>query len=160
MIRKAYTHVIFALVLFIAGYQTGFCQLDVSESNSLVFGDVFPGVPKTISKYTPGAAAEYYVQGTAGSEITIDFTLPTYMSFGGNNMQIIFREDDCALDSSASYDQTNPPVDNLDPWHTITYRLGSDGLRIWLGGQIVPSLKQAQGSYTAAIVITVQYTGS
>jgi len=158
MFRK--TFIICTLFITLAGYRSGFGQLDVSESNSLTFGDIFPGVPKTISKYTPGAAAEYYVQGTAGSEITIDFTLPTYMSSGGSNMQIIFREDDCALDSSASYDQTNPPVDNLDPWHTITYRLGSDGLRIWLGGQIIPGLKQTQGDYTGAIVITVQYTGS
>jgi hypothetical protein len=137
-----------------------YAQLDVSETNSLAFGNMFPGIPKTVSKYTPGAAAEYLVTGTAGAEITIDFTLPTYMNSVGHNIQLIFSESDCSMDSSASYDQTSPGNDNLDPWHQMTYRIGSNGLRIWLGGQAVPKLNQPQGSYSASIVITVAYTGS
>jgi hypothetical protein len=140
--------------------QSGYGQIDVSETNSLTFGDVFPGIPKQVTKYIPGAAAEFLVTGTAGAELTVDFTLPTYLSSGGNQMQIIFREDDCAMDSSASYDQTSPGYDNIDPWHQITYRLGSSGLRIWLGAEVVPMIQQPKGNYTASIVVTVQYTGN
>nr|MBN2276121.1 hypothetical protein [candidate division Zixibacteria bacterium] len=132
----------------------------ITINNYLVFGDVFPGIPKQITKYTPGAAAEFLVTGTAGSEISIDFTLPTYMNYSGWNMQLIFRSDDCSMDSSATPDQTSPGHDDLNPWHTITYRLGSNGLVIWLGGQVVPKLRQQKGSYTAAIVLTVAYTGN
>jgi hypothetical protein len=134
--------------------------ISATATNNLVFGDVFPGIPKVVSKHAAGAAAEYQVTGTAGDEITIDFTLQTYMSQSGNNMQLVFTETDCALDSSASPDQSNPGSDDRDPWHTITYRLGSSGLTIWLGGMLIPKLVQKTGDYTATIVLTVAYTGN
>ncbi len=136
-----------------------FCQ-DATATHDLAFGDIFSGIPKTISKNTPGAAAEFTVTGTAGDEITVDFTLQTYLSAGGYNMQLVFSETDCAMDSSATPNQASPGYDNLDPWHTITYRLGSNGLVIWLGGKAIPKLHQPQGSYSATIVITVAYTGN
>ena len=126
----------------------------------LRFGTIFPGIPKTISKYDAGAAAEFHVSGIAGDEMSIDFTLPKYMSAGPHNMQMIFKETDCALDSSAAPDQSNPGYDNLDPWQAITYRLGSTGLTIWLGGTLVPDLIQQPGDYSATIVLTVIPTGT
>jgi hypothetical protein len=133
---------------------------NITVNNDLVFGDVFPAIPKVIAKTTAGSAAEFYVSGTAGDEVTIDFTLPTYMNDGGNHMQLIFNKTDCAMDSSAAPDQTNPGYNNLDPWHTLTYRLGSNGLTIWLGGTVVPQIIQRQGSYSGSIVLTVAYTGN
>ena len=129
-------------------------------NNDLVYGGVFPGIPKTISPKAAGSAAEFVITGTAGAEVAIDFTLPTYMNQSGWNMQLIFNKTDCALDSSATPDQSNPPVENLDPWHTITYNLGLNGLTLWLGGTVVPGLNQKQGDYTASIVLTVAYTGN
>lgn len=152
---------IFAVsIIFLA-----FPSIDIHAQNAIVnndlsFGDIFPGIPKTISKTTPGSAAEFFISGTAGSEVAIDFVLPAYMNSGGHNMQMVFRETDCALDSSATPDQTNPGSNNLDPWHTITYRLGSNGLTVWLGGMVVPKLMQKKGSYSAVIVLTVAYTGN
>ena len=133
---------------------------NVTVNNNLSFGTVYPGIPKTVSKTTAGLAAEFYISGTAGSEVTIDFALPTYMNVGSSNMQVIFRETDCAIDTSATPDQTNPLFNNLDPWHTLTYRIGSNGLYVWLGGIIVPGLTQTEGSYASNIVITVTYTGN
>ena len=129
-------------------------------NNNLVFGDVFPGIPKQIDQHTAGAAAEFVITGTAGNDVTLDFTLPTYMNDGGLNMQLIFTETCCALDSSATPDQSNPGLDNLDPWHTITYTLGLNGLTVWLGGTVVPKLNQVSGSYSAQIVLTVAYSGT
>jgi hypothetical protein len=74
-------------------------------------------------------------------------------------MNLIFSKTDCSMDSSASPTQSTPGYNNLDPWHTITYRLGSAGLKVWLGGQIVPKIIQAPGAYTGSIVLTVAYTG-
>ena len=133
---------------------------NVTVNNNLSFGTVYPGIPKTVSKTTAGLAAEFYISGTAGNEVTIDFTLPTYMNIGSSNMQVIFRETDCAIDTSATPDQSNPMFNNLDPWHTLTYRIGSNGLYIWLGGILVPGLNQTEGSYSSNIVITVTYTGN
>ena len=133
---------------------------NITVNNNLVFGEVFPGIPKTISKKTAGSAAEFTVSGTPGAELSIDFTLPTYMNKDGFNMQLVFTETDCAVDSSATPDQSNPGATDLDPWHTITYRLGSSGLSIWLGGLVIPKLVQPTGDYVGTIVLTVAYTGN
>lgn len=152
-------YIAFVLVSAVLLSASAFGQ-NVSLNNDLVFGSVFPGIPKTITKYTAGSACEFQISGTAGDEITIDFTLPTYMNVSGYNMQMVFRETDCAIDTAATPDQSDPEFDDLDPWHTLTYRLGSNGMTVWLGGMVVPALRQQQGSYTASIVITVQYTGN
>jgi len=148
-----------AFVLVLAIVQCLEAQ-SITINNNLVFGDVYPGIPKTIDKRNAGSAAEFQVSGTAGNEISIDFALPTYMNRSGNNMQLIFKDTDCSLDSSATPDQSNPGYDNIDPWHTITYSLGLNGLTIWLGGTVVPKLNQINGAYTGNIVLTVAYTGN
>ncbi len=138
---------------------TGLAQT-ITVVNDLNFGPVFPGIPKTISKKQAGAAAEYHISGSPGSEVAVEFTLPTYMNKSGFNMQMVFTDTDCAIDSSATPDQSNPLVDNVDPWHVITYRLGSSGLTIWLGGMVIPKLVQPEGDYSGTIVLTVSYTGN
>ena len=131
----------------------------VTATNDLAFGNIFPGVPKTIAKSAPGEAAEFTVTGIAGDEVTLDFTLPSYMYTTGANMPLFFSSNDCAIDSTNPPDQSSPSADNLNPNGTITYRIGSNGLSIWLGGRVVPGLVQKSGSYTATIRLTVAYTG-
>jgi hypothetical protein len=131
----------------------------ISVNNNLVFGNVYPGIPKEIDKATSGSAAEFLISGTSGSEVTIDFSLPTYMNVGGLNMQMIFLKTGCAIDTRATPDQASPERDDLDPWHTITDTLGTSGITLWLGGRVVPKLQQLPGSYSATVVLTVAYTG-
>jgi len=134
---------------------------NITVNNDLSFGNVYPGIPKVVSKYSPGTAAEFFISGLAGSEVSIQFTnLPTYVNSGGFNMPLLFNETDCSVDSSATPDQSSPTLDNQDPWHPITYRLGSNGLTVWLGGMLVPKLVQSPGNYTATVVLTVSYTGN
>ncbi len=51
-------------------------------------------VAAIVDKAAAGSAAEFRVAGTAGSEVTLDFALPTYMNQSGFNMQVIFRQTD------------------------------------------------------------------
>jgi len=151
---------VLAIILFL-GLATGACAQSITVVNNLQFGNVFPGVPRTVAKTAAGAAAEFTVSGAAGSEVNCTFTLPTYVSrTGGHTMNLIFSKTDASMDSSASPSQSTPGYNNLDPWHTITYRLGSTGLKIWLGGQIIPKIVQFPGAYTGPIVLTVAYTGN
>ena len=131
----------------------------VTATNDLVFGNIFPGVPKTIAKNVSGEATEFSIIGTADAEVTLDFTLPTYMYTTGANMPLFFSSIDCAVDSTNPPDQSNPSANNLNPNGTITYRVGSNGLSVWLGGRVVPGLVQKSGAYTATIRLTVAYTG-
>lgn len=133
---------------------------NVTVVNNLVFGNILPAIPKTIDKSAAGSAAEFYVSGIAGNEVSIEFSLPKYMNAGGSNMQLVFFETGCAIDTTAIPDQSSPTFDDLDPWHPMTYRLGSNGMVIWLGGMAIPNLVQMPGDYSAVIVITVSYTGN
>ncbi|MEE9442187.1 MAG: hypothetical protein V3V99_05925 [candidate division Zixibacteria bacterium] len=153
-------------ILFIASISIFFIipaicvSQNITIDNNLTFGTVIPGIPKIIDKTNAGSASEFQVSGVAGNEITIDFSLPTYMNSGSNNIQLVFSETDCSIDTSAVPDQSSPIFDDLDPWHTLTYRLGANGMTIWLGGMAIPGLVQPAGSYSGVIVLTVAYTGS
>ncbi len=149
-------HVLAAATLLLPGLASA---QSVVVNQDLTFGYVYPGVPKEVDQATAGSAAEFLITGTAGDEVSISFALPTYMSQNGYTMQILFPQTGCALDSSSTPDQSSPPVDDLDPYDVITYRLGSAGLTVWLGGKVVPKLAQPPGDYSADIVVTVAYTG-
>lgn len=159
MLNRILNYSTICFLILITTPDFGYTQ-NVTINNNLAFGTVYPGIPKTTSKYTAGFAAEFYISGTAGSEVAIELALPKYMNVSSANMQMIFQETDASIDTSATPDQSSPGFDNLDPWHTLNYRLGSNGLYLWLGGIVVPGLTQTEGSYTANIVITVTYTGN
>jgi len=153
------------LILFVALLLLSACAqgqaISISLVNNLQFGDVYPGTPKVISKHAAGAAAEFHVSGTAGDEVLITFlTLPTYINMGGYNMNVVISQTDCAMDSSATPNQSSPGYNNLNPWQPITYRLGSNGLTMWLGATVVPNLGQKTGSYSGLIQARAEYTGN
>jgi hypothetical protein len=133
----------------------------ISVVSNLSFGNVYPSVPKVVSKYAAGAAAEFHVSGTAGAEVQITFLyLPTYINQSGFTLSVLFSNTDCAMDSSATPSQSNPGFDNQNPWQPIIYRLGMNGLTIWLGASAIPNIGQKPGSYTGPIQVRVQYTGN
>lgn len=150
---------IVTLSTLFVGMESGDTQT-VSVVNNLEFGDVFPGVPKSIDKAQTGAA-EFSVSGNAGDEITVEFILPDYMSTSsGHSMRLVFASDDLAMDSSASPNQSAPLNDDLNPYIVQTYGIGANGLSVWLGGKAVPKLVQQPGNYSADITITITYTGN
>lgn len=150
----------FAITLITAPSTTA-QVIDVSLVNNLQFGNVFPGIPKVIATQAAGSAAEFHVAGTAGAEVMITFlSLPTYINMGGFNMNVVISETDCALDSSAAPNQSSPGFDDQNPWQPIIYRLGANGLTIWLGATVVPNLGQRPGSYSGLIQIRAEYTGN
>lgn len=156
---KPFLTIALALLLALLGADSVRGQT-VTADNDLAFGDVFPGVPKTIEK-TSANAAEFTVTGTANAEVTIDFDLPGYLYTTGANMPVYFYETDCAVDTTNPPDQSSPSLDDQNPYNTITYRIGSSGqIKVWLGGQLMPGLSQQSGDYTAPIRVTVTYTGN
>ena len=159
MFRRAITALFPALILLALGDFSVIAQT-ATGINDLTFGNVLPGVAKTISKRTAGAAAEYSVTGNAGDPVLIDFTLPTHMTSGANNLLITFGSTDCAIDSSDPGDQSSPAWDDLDPRNTLSATLGSGGLTIWLGAKVQPSALQPSGNYSAEIILTVSPSGT
>jgi len=158
--RKSGYYLLLVALLLIAGGQTQ-CEAQTPTGiNDLTFGNVLPGVARTVSKRTAGAAAEYSVTGNAGDQVLIDFSLPTHLKDNGNTLLITFSATDCAADSSDPGDQSSPAFDDKDPRNTITATLGSGGLTVWLGATTQPSALQPSGNYTAEIILTVSPAGT
>ncbi len=155
------TRILLAIVLIIIILLGGSAEAQptVTRVTDMAFGTMFPGVPKTIDKQSTDAV-EFQVTGTAGAEVALQFTLPEYMSSGGYTLQVIFYDDACAIDTSATPNQSSPAYNDLNPYQTLIYRLGSTGLTVWLGAKAIPGLRQESGSYTGDVVLSAEYTGN
>jgi len=142
--------------------------LSVTADTPLKFGNVSPGVPKKVNRTAAGVdttAAIFTVSGEDLAGISIQFILPQYMyNSSGDQMQIIFANDDCTIDSLAG----TPDSPGAGAWvGENPYSLSAANIgatngstSIYLGGKIVPSLQQPAGSYSGDIVISVAYDGT
>jgi hypothetical protein len=139
----------------IAANATVQTPLTVTGSNTLDFGNVFPGVNKTVDAVTGGAAAgRFDVAGQSSAQVTIDFVLPTNLVNGLNNLTI--------GSWSAAHFGTNTQASGVsfNPTGTETTNIGAAGtLFVWVGGQVSPTAAQVAGLYTANVTMTVAYTG-
>jgi hypothetical protein len=139
----------------IAANATVQTPLTVTGANSLDFGNVFPGVNKTIDAVTGGASSgRFDVAGQGSAQVNIDFILPTNLVNGGNNLAIgswtAARFGTNTQASGVSFNPTGTETTNLDAAGTLF---------VWLGGQVSPTAAQVAGLYTANVTMTVAYTG-
>src|SRR5512145_2666015 len=63
--------------------------INVLGAQQLSFGNVFPGVNKTIAATDLTNAGRFDVTGQASTPVTLSFTLPATLSSGGNTMPIV-----------------------------------------------------------------------
>jgi hypothetical protein len=127
-------------------------SLSISGENNLQFGNVTPGVNKTVDKAEPGFAGEWYITGSPGSEITLDFTLPDSLLLvvdSTNGLRINFNNTDASFDDGSGGGQL-APTGTLDPNGLGTEDLGGTGeMRVWIGGTVYPRISQTGGDYAA-----------
>ena len=140
--------------------------LTVTATSALAFGTVYQGVAKTVPN-TDANAGVFNVTGLEDAVLAIYFQLPDYLATatGDDRMVISFSSTDLNVDTTAANDPTgfvaaNGWIDE-DP-HNVTSAadIGSGGLDMYLGGQVIPSVDQTAGAYTGDIILTVAYTGS
>lgn len=154
--RKILLVGIFLGVLLIASVSWG---QNPTLVNDLVFGNMYPGIPKVVDKTSAGEAAEFNISGSPGIEVIVTFTLPEYLYSSGFNYQLVFSSTDLSADTRNTPNQSSPLINNLDPREPFIQRLGIGGLTLWLGGTAIPKLVQQVGDYSATIVMTVDTTG-
>src|SRR6267378_349331 len=63
--------------------------IDVVGAQNLNFGNVFPGVNKTVAVTDLVNAGRFDVSGQVNTPVTLSFTLPATLSFGANTMPIV-----------------------------------------------------------------------
>ncbi len=137
-------------------------SMSVTGDNNLIFGTVLPDVNKSVNKATSGFAGAFHIQGSNGSEISIDFVLPTdlYTTDSSSTMTIVFTDTDASYDDETGGGQSSP-TGVIDPRGLTTLDLGAGGaMDVWLGGTVQPSISQTGGDYAADVTISVVYTGN
>jgi len=129
-----------------------FQALTVTGTQDLGFGNVFPGVNKTIA---PSAATSgrFAITGQASVNVDLTFTLPANLVNGANNLPI---------GSWAGLHNTSNSTGgatSFTPSGTATTvsLSGAGELFIFIGAQVSPASNQAAGNYTGTVTLTVAY---
>jgi len=139
--------------------------LTVTRNADLDFKNVLPGFNKSVAAdgtptYGAGGsgetAAKFTIAGAASRAVTLNFTTPTNLSSGSDNLIISFA-------NLGVYNTTDSPSGgtSFTPSSSTAATLSSSGnLYIYLGGQVQPTYGQATGTYTGTVTVSVTYSGS
>ncbi|MBN1212728.1 MAG: hypothetical protein JXA92_09140 [candidate division Zixibacteria bacterium] len=164
---------ILALVLFgspgVWAQESGIIQatatvlssLTIIGNHDLQFGTVTPGINKAVDKSSVGFAGEWLINGVAGAEISLDFTLPDSLILVDSTvgMRVNFSSTDASYSDGTGNQAT--PTGVINPNGPSAHDLGPAGdMTVWIGGTVYPSISQTGGDYTADVILTVAYTGS
>jgi hypothetical protein len=126
--------------------------INVVGAQSLSFGNVFPGVNKTVAATDLTNAGRFDVSGQASTPVTLSFTLPATLSSGANTMPIVSYTGVHAQNNAQTGGTAFAPASGATP--TLN---GSGALWVWVGAQVQPATNQAAGVYTGSITMTVVY---
>src|SRR6266571_9521740 len=126
--------------------------INVVGAQQLNFGNVFPGVNKTIAATDLTNAGRFDVTGQASTPVTISFTLPATLGSAGNTMPIVSYTGVHAQNNAQTSGTAFSPVAGATP--TLN---ASGALWVWVGAQVQPATNQAAGVYTGSITMTVVY---
>jgi len=124
----------------------------------LDFGDVFPGINKSVAYTDAVNGGKWQVTGEPGKEIDMTFTLPGNLINGLDALPIVFSNADGAwhptdvVGSATVFDPSLGETQFLDG--------GAGTMFLWIGGTVQPAPTQPAGVYTAAIMVDVVYTGN
>ena len=131
---------------------TVFQAITVTGTADLAFGNVFPGINKTIAVADP-TSGRWSATGQASAQVALTFTLPTNLVNGGNNLPI--------TGWTGCHYSTNVPAGctGFTPSGTATNAAFSAGgqLFVFIGGTVQPAANQVAGNYTAVATLTLAY---
>ena len=126
--------------------------INVVGAQQLNFGNVFPGVNKTVAATDLVNGGRFDVTGQANTPVTLSFTLPATLSSGANTMPIVSYTGVHAQNNAQTGGTAFTPASGATP--TLN---GSGALWVWVGAQVQPATNQAAGVYTGSITMTVVY---
>jgi len=127
--------------------------INVVGALPLSFGNVFPGVNKTVAATDLTNGGRFDVSGQASTPVTLSFTLPATLSTGGGaTMPIVsYTGMHAALATQVGGVAFAPAVGATTPLS------GTGALFVWVGAQVQPATNQVAGVYTGSITMTVVY---
>jgi hypothetical protein len=124
----------------------------VTAGNDLQFGNVTPGVNKTVAIADAGAG-RFDVVKAANEGLTLSFTLPTDLADGGNNLPI------GSWTGGWNTTQTPSGATGFTPnaGGTNTTATAGTGIFVYVGATVSPPAAQPAGSYSGTVTMSVVY---
>jgi uncharacterized protein DUF4402 len=127
--------------------------LTVQGVRSLVFGTVFPGIPKSIVRTDVLNSGQIDVSGAKFTQVQLQFALPAVMTGpAGATMPLTFGSNDGGwsppqqIGNQVAFDPRSPFVASLDQNGKVS---------VYLGGTANPLPSQRAGTYSGTITLTV-----
>jgi hypothetical protein len=129
-----------------------FQAITVTGAQTLDFGNVFPGVNKTIP-VTAGTAGRFDLTGQGSAPVQLTFTLPINLTSSGNNLPI------GTWTGCTNPTNTTASCTGFTPSGTATASaFGAPGnLFVFVGATVSPGAGQAAGTYTGTVTLTANY---
>jgi spore coat protein U-like protein len=131
-----------------------FQAIAVNGFRALDFGNVFPGVNKTIAN-NAATSGRFDATGQVSANVNMTFTLPTdLVSGGGANLPIGSWTGCWDADSDP-----NTGCTGFTPSASASAASfsGTGTLFVFIGGTVSPGASQAAGAYTATATLTLAY---
>jgi spore coat protein U-like protein len=126
--------------------------INVVGAVDLDFGNVFPGVAKTVG-VAAATAGRFDVSGQASAPVLISFVLPANLASGGDNLPIGTW--------TGHHNTVNAPAGgtNFTPSAATTNSAFSAGGSLWVfvGATVSPAANQPAGAYSGTVQMTVTY---
>ena len=126
--------------------------ITVTKDNDLSFGNVFPGIDKSIA-VTAGGAAKFTVAGQASTPVNLTFTLPATITSSGNNLTLANWTGHHATTDVTTGGTTFTPSASATSATLST----SGAMYVYVGSTAQPTSTQAAGSYSGTMSMTVVY---
>jgi hypothetical protein len=127
--------------------------ITVTKNNDLAFGNVFPGVDKTIAVSNAGAA-KFTVAGQAVTSVNLTFSLPATITSGSNNLTIAnWTGHHNTVDLSSGGTTFTPSASPT----TATLSAVGGNLFVYVGATAQPTASQPAGNYSGSMTMTVVY---
>lgn len=130
--------------------------LTVTGARDLAFGNVYPGVNKSIA-VADATSGRFDLTGVASAQVQFSFTLPTNLTNGANTLPIGSWTGYYNTTNNATVGGTafTPSSSNT----TTNLAAITGQLFVFVGATVSPSGTQVQGAYTAQVTLTAAYTG-
>ena len=126
--------------------------MTVTGARALDFGNVFPGVAKSIA-VAAATSGRFDLTGQASANVNLTFTLPTNLTSGANNLPIGTWTGCHAATNNTTGCTTFTPSGSASP----TAFSGAGALFVWVGGTVTPAANQAAGTYNGTVTLTAAY---
>lgn len=127
--------------------------ITVTGAQNLAFGNVFPGVAKTVAYSDATNAGQFSVTGQASTPVTYSFSLPANLTSAANNLPIGSWSGYVNTTNSTSGGSAITP--SATPAGATLSAAGA--LHFFVGATVTPANNLPAGSYTGTVTLTVSY---